>query len=203
STDMGFRETGILTARVTLPEFRFDGVTKRLAFFDQLQARIRAIPGVTGVGSAGGIPFSGWNLQATFSVFGRQPGKNDEGNSHWQGVYPEFFKVMGIPLVRGRMLTEADRDTVAPNVVVNELFAKHFFPGEDPLGKRVKFGDLKSREPWVTIVGVIRDYRHYRLPDPMDPAVYYHYAASAGRSQTLVVRTDLPDPYALAPALRA
>ena len=139
---LGFDETGILTARITLPEFRYDASAKRIAFFDQLETRIRNLPTVTTVGSAAGIPFSGWDIQSELNVFGRPPARaNQELITHYQLVFPDFFKAMGVPIVRGRMLNESDRDSLAPTGVINETFAKDAFPGEDPIGKRVKTGE--------------------------------------------------------------
>ena len=204
TTNLGFEQTGVLTARITLPEFRYDTTAKRIAFFERLGDRVRALPGVAVVGSAGGIPFSGWDLQADINVFGRPPAqKNQAIVSHFQSVFPDFFKAMGVRRVHGRMLSPSDRDTVSQVVVVNETFAKKVFPGEDPLGRRVKIGDLDGSDPWLTIVGVVSDYRHYRLPQPMGPAMYFPYPAVASRSQTLTIRTTLPDPYSLVPSIRA
>ena len=204
TTNLGFTEAGVLTARVRLPEFRYDEHSKRTTFFEQLEARVRALPSVTLVGSADGIPFSGWDVQSDLSVYGRPPAPpNQELSTHYQLVYPDFFKVMGVPLVRGRMLTDADRDSLAPTGVVNETFVQRTFPGEDPIGKRVKWGGgVNNSDPWITIVGVVRDFRHYRLPQPMGPALYIHYATVAGRSQTLAIRTTAPDPYSLVPMVR-
>jgi predicted permease len=204
TTNLGFDQTGILTTRISLPAAEYDTSAKRIAFFEQLEERIRALPGVTVVGSAGGIPFSGWDLQADISVFGRpQAKKNQEIETHFQVVFPDFFKAVGVRLMHGRMLNLSDRDTTSQVVVVNETFAKKVFPGEDPLGKRVKIGDLNGNDPWLTIVGVVSDYRHYRLPQPMGPAMYYSYSEVAAWSQTLTIRTTLPDPYSLVPSVRA
>ena len=204
NTNLGFNESGVITARVRLPEFRYDEHSKRTAFFEQLEARLRSLPGVTVVGSSDGIPFSGWDVQTELNVFGRpRPLPNQEIVTHFQFVYPDFFKAMEIPVVRGRMLTELDRDSLAPTAVINQTFAERAFPGEDPIGKRVNLGGVSSDRSWITIVGVVRDFRHYRLPQPMGPAIYSHYATVAGRSQTLVVRTAAADPYTLVPMMRA
>jgi predicted permease len=202
NTNLGFDEAGVLTARVRLPEFRYDGHIKRTTFFEQLEARLRALPGVTVVGSADGVPFSGWDVQTELNVFGRpRPLPNQELSTHFQFVYPDFFKAMGIPVVRGRMLSELDRDSVARTAVINQTFAERAFPNEDPIGKRVRLGGFG--DTWITIVGVVRDFQHYRLPQPMGPAIYSHYATIASRSQTLVVRTTAADPYSLVPMIRA
>ncbi len=204
TTDLGFAEKGILTARIALPELKYDAASKRVEFFAALEERIRGMPGVRGVGSAQGIPFSGWDLQADLAIFGRPPAlANQSIVAHFQSMFPEFFNVMGVRLIRGRMFSMADRDTLAPVVVVNELLVRQAFPNEDPIGKRVKIGDITSNEPWATIVGVVSDYRHYRLPQPMGPAIYYPYSTWANLSQTLTIRTTNADPYTLVPEIRA
>jgi len=201
STDLGFAERGALTMRVSLPEAKYAAPARRQAFLDALLARTAAMPGVTAVGSAQGIPFSGWNVQADYEIEGQPPRRpGDEFVSHFQWVTPGFFAAMGVPLRRGRALTAADRDTAAYVGVVNETFARRAFPGQDPLGRRVRSGKWS---PWVTIVGVVGDYRHYRLPQPMGPALYLPFAAEPPHSQTLVARTSLADPLALAPAVHA
>jgi predicted permease len=203
TTNLGFDEHGILTARVSLPQEKYRNRAERLAFYESLEERLAALPGVSVVGSAQGIPFSGWDVQSWLSVEGRPRARaNEEIDTHYQQVFPNYFKAMGVPLLRGRMLTAADRDTVSLVGVVNETLVNKVFPNEDPLGKRVRLGDSPS-EPWITIVGVIRDFRHYRLPQPMGPAIYMPYAASTPSTQTLVIRTSAADPYSHAPQVRA
>lgn len=203
-TDLGFDRAGILTARVTLPDQGYNTTAGRIALYTDLEARVRAIPGVKMVGSAQGIPFSGWDVQATAYFAGRPvPPPNEGFDSHFQVVFPDFFPAMGIPVIRGRPLLATDRDTLAPVAVVNETFARRAYPNEDPIGKRVKFAPPDEPAPWITIVGVVRDFRHYRLPEPMGPALYMPYAQSPGRTQTLVIRTSLTDPYVLVPPVRA
>ena len=158
------------------------------------------MPGVAAAGSAQGIPFSGWNLQTEMTFEGRPaPRKGEEFVSHFQWVTPGYFRAIGVPLRRGRMLSASDHDSSAPVGVINETFAKRAFPREDPIGRRVHGG---TRDPWVTIVGVIGDYRHYRLPQPMGPAIYYAYATSPSLSQTLAIRTTLADPFSLVAPVR-
>jgi predicted permease len=152
--------------------------------------------------SAQGIPFSGWNLQAEAKVEGAPPAKrNEELVAHWQYVTPGFFPAIGVKLLKGRWFTDADRDSLNPVVLVNEQMVIKGFGGRDPLGKRVRVGG--DKEPFATVVGVIRDYRHYRLPQPMGPAVFYPYAVYPSRQQTIVIRTTRDDPRTLVPALRA
>jgi putative ABC transport system permease protein len=203
-TTLGFDEQGILSVRVSLPFEAYPKRPPRFAFYDALAARIRAMPGVETVGSAQGIPFRGWNVQAGLMIEGQPAGPSaPEPEAHYQYVTPDFFPALGVPLLRGRALTAADRDSMAPVAVINEEFARSWLPGADPVGKRLRFGDAQSGEPWITVVGVVRDFRHYTLPAPMGPAVYLPYASLPLLSQTLVIRTSLPDPLVLVPSVRA
>ena len=203
-TNLGFDQPGILSFRLALPLAKYPQRAQREAFYSQLLQRIRALPGVEAVGSAQGIPFSGWNVQAEMSIEGHAPWKRgEELVVHYQWTSPDYFKAIGVPLIRGRWLSDADRDSTALVGIINEKLAEREFRGQDPIGKRIKIGDAASREPWVTIVGVMRDFRHYRLPQPMGPAIYYSFASRPLLTQTLAIRTKVADPYALLPAVRA
>jgi predicted permease len=199
-TDLGFNERGVLMARVSLPDAKYPQRARRIAFYEALLARVAALPGVTAVGSAQGIPFSGWDVQGGMTIEAKPTARRgEEMNTLYQWVDPGFFRALGVPLVRGRALSESDRDTTARVGVINETFARRAFPGEDPVGHRVRMGE----DSWVTIVGVVGDYHHFRLPEPVGPAIYYPYALGPTYTQTLTIRTSLADPLALAPAVRA
>jgi putative ABC transport system permease protein len=199
-TDLGFTEKGVLSARISLPDTEYPTRAHSLAFFDRLVERLRAAPGVTQVAAAQGIPFSGWNVQAQAAIEGAPKARRgEELVAHYQLVTPEFFKTIGVPLLRGRWLSSTDRDSTAPVALVNQEFAKRAFGESDPLGKRIQVGGGE----YSTIVGVVANYRHYRLPQPMGPAVYFTLATWPPRTQTVVLRTDLADPSTLVPTLRA
>jgi putative ABC transport system permease protein len=159
---------------------------------------------VTGAGSAQGIPFNGWDVETTVELEGAPPARpGQEEMAHYQYVTPGFLPTLGVGLVRGRWITAADRDTLHPAALVNERMAATIFGGRDPIGRRLRVGG--PSEPLATVVGVVRDYRHYRLPQPMHPAVYLPYAAAAYpvRQEDVVVRTARGEASALVPALRA
>ena len=200
-TSLGFDEHGILSARLTLPTAEFPTPAQVKTFYDDLFARLRQVPGVSLVASAQGIPFSGWNVQSEASVEGApRPRRGEELIAHYQFVTPDYFKAIGVALRRGRWFTEADRDTVNPVVLVNEQMVQKGFAGRDPIGKRVRMGG--DQQPLATVVGVVHDFRHYRLPEPMGPAVYYPFAVYPARQQTIVIRTTRSDPHALIAELR-
>ena len=202
-TELGFRPDHALTARIALPFSRFEARDRRGVYFQEVLDRLQALPGVEKVGSAQGIPFSGWNVKAYMVVEGKPPHPpGEELDVHYQYVTPGYFDAIEATIARGRGFTPADRDSANPVGVINETLARKEFGGEDPIGRRMKIGDLNSPDPWITIVGVVRDFRHYRLPSPMGPAIYFPYFSRPVLAQTLVVRIS-GDPLALVAPLQA
>ena len=200
-TNLGFDEHGVLAARVSLPPSEFQEYDRRRVYWESAYERLAAIPGVEVVGSAEGIPFSGWNVQSQMSIEGRSA---HELMVHYQRVSPDYFRAIGTPIVRGRGLLRTDRDSGVYVGVINESLARREFAGQDPIGKRMRWGDdPNSTEPWITIVGVVRDFRHWRLPEPVRPALYIAQLARPATSQTLALRTSLGEPRALEPAVRS
>ena len=203
-TQLGFVEDGVLSARVSLPPAEYRDRAKRIVFWERAYQRLAAIPGVEMVGSADGIPFSGWNVESSVSIAGRAPSKTEsESNVHYQNISPDYLKAIGTRIVAGRGFTSADRDSVNQVVVINETMARTRFAGMDPLGQRLKWGGPDSEWPWMTIVGVASDFRHYRLPEPVHPAIYTAQLSQPSATQTFVLRTSLPNPRSLEPAVRA
>jgi putative ABC transport system permease protein len=198
--DPGFDVQNVATMRVSLPGPRYPEDAQALAFYSQLFDRIRAFPGVTSVGAARGIPYSGWNVGSSISFEGRPaPPPGQHPSSHGQRVTPDFFKTMGVPILNGRGLLDTDRENAPRVAVVNEAFARKFYPGQNVVGKRVRWsGDDDSL---ATIVGVAADYRHFNLREPMEPAIYMPYAQYPVRQLDVVARTTA-DPAVLASDIR-
>ena len=200
-SDLGFDEHHVLSARITLPSSDYATRGEAAVFYQRLLTDLRRLPDVVSVGSAQGAPFSGWNVQGQAHVEGAPPPKRgEELIAHYQYVTPDYFKTIGVPLVHGRWFTDADRDSLNPVVLVNESMVAKAFGGGDPIGKRV--GGSGSEHNAI-VVGVIKDFRHYRLPEPMGPAMYYPYASYPGRQQTVVIRTSHDHPQTIIPELRA
>jgi putative ABC transport system permease protein len=201
-TTLGFDRAEVLSFRLALPQLKYDSQDKRRNFYANLFDRIETIPGVEAAGAAQGIPFSGWNVKAYLSIEG-QPARprGQELDAHYQRITPDFFTALGIRILKGRGITAADRDTANPVTVINETLAKQAFPGQDPIGRRIKRGDPTDPEPWFTVIGVAPDFRHYRLPEPMGPAMYLAFNEVPGYTMTVVVRTaeSVSDPMSLAP----
>lgn len=183
----GFDASNTLTARIYLPSSKYPRGEARRVFLTALLERLRALPGVTAAGAAQGVPFSGWNVGYGYTVEGEAPPPPGQGlNTHYQAVSPEFFSVLRVPMVRGRGLLPTDDERSPRVAVVNDAFVARHFSGSEPVGKRIRFsGD----DAWVTIVGVVADYRHYSLTEPMRPASYVPFAVETPSQMTLAMRT--------------
>lgn len=187
--DPGFRPDHVVTVAVSLPRAEYREPAQRAAFFDQLIDRLAASPGVQSVGATNDLPLSvsagGLFL---FSIPGRPPERNflDSFAAHF-GVTPDYFRTMGIPILTGREFTEKDQTNATPVVIVNDRLAKHYWPAESPLGKRVTvMGESTTRE----VVGVVGDVRQMGLESDVQKAVYLPAAQSQVPLAFIAIRTD-------------
>jgi putative ABC transport system permease protein len=197
----GFRPEGVLTLGVAAPGAIYDSQAKRVALYDALLERLRAIPGVTSVGAVHLLPFGGSNWNPELVVEGRAtpPGAPSPAVA-WRDATPDYFRTMGIALRRGRMFTAAD-DSASPRVaLINEALARREFPGTDPLGKRVRTF-FEGHDGWTTIVGVIADSKDQTLAGAARPQMYRPFAQSPLNSMSVMVRTT-GEPMQVAPAAR-
>ena len=203
----GFQTAHILTARVSLPPryspgYKFGIGQHRLvsAFQRQLADRVRAIPGVQSVGFASHLPLAGTNNNWSFFIEGRPPKPQGVYDStDYRPVTAGYFESIGIPINRGRSFELQDDEDHALVIVINEAMAHKFWPGEDPLGKRVKFGGPE----WRTIVGIAGDVHHHGLAATPSPEMYIPWGQvpNVEVRPTIVVRS-LIDPGNLTGALR-
>jgi putative ABC transport system permease protein len=186
---------------VAAPGAIYDSQAKRVALYDALLERLRAIPGVTSVGAVHLLPFGGSNWNPELVVEGRAtpPGAPSPAVD-WRVATPDYFRTRGIALRRGRMFTAAD-DSASPRVaLINEALARREFPGTDPLGKRVRTF-FEGHDGWTTIVGVIADSKDQTLAGAARPQMYRPFAQSPLNSMSVMVRTT-GEPMQVAPAAR-
>ncbi|HEX5760842.1 MAG TPA: ABC transporter permease, partial [Thermoanaerobaculia bacterium] len=205
----GFETAGVLTLEVNLPESRYpdeeeEGESSKVAaFYDQVLADVRAIPGVRSAGAGYPLPLGGSGFVLAFVVEGRpEPPPGQEPNSHIRFVTPGYLETMSIPLLRGRRLLASDREGALPVMVVNRTMAEKTWPGEEALGKRLTFGDPEDEDvEWRTVVGVVGDVRHEALATEPAAETYVPIGQAPSSAATLVVRTD-GDPMRLAAPVR-
>jgi putative ABC transport system permease protein len=168
----GFKPERVLTMRLSLPQAKYTEPQQQRAFFQQLTSRVAALPGVESVGAVNFLPLSKTGNMMSFAIEGQG---NIGPNIQFRMISPEYFRTLGLPLSRGRELTEQDREGSPPVAVINETMARTFFPGEDPLGKRIRLGSMTSPFPWLTVVGIVGDLKHYGLDDETRPELYVSY----------------------------
>jgi putative ABC transport system permease protein len=198
--DPGFRPEGVLTVGVPLPPARFDDHAKRAALAERAVESLRALPGVQAAAAA--LPLlGGW--QSSFLVEGRpEPPPGQRPSADITRVTPDYFRAMGVRLLRGRAFDARDR-TGAPAVcVVDETFEKTHWPTEAALGKRIKFGGHRDTDnPWLEVVGVVAHVKNYGVDEPSRVEVYLPYLQNSVGSLTLIVRTA-GDPAGLSAGVR-
>ncbi|HEY8227373.1 MAG TPA: ABC transporter permease [Pyrinomonadaceae bacterium] len=201
----GFETEHILTMQVGLPNSSYAEPQKRIAFSQQLEANLRAIPDVASVGIVTRLPLmSALNNVTTFlSIEGRQVQAGERPEIDFRRASTGYFETMGIPLRSGRLVTNQDVVNNTRSVVINEAMAKRFWPNEDPIGKRISTASSTGQQmQWQTIVGVVGNVRHLGLDTEPRPELYYHTNTSPPFGPVLVIRSK-GDPKALISLARA
>ncbi len=198
ATDPGFTPSHVLTFRVSLPGASYQQETKRVAFFDQLTARLAALPGVEAAGAISDLPFGEGRNSSPFKIKDKPvaPGE-PERHADMRFVAGDYFKALGIPITRGRSFGPEDRKGSPWVVVIDESLAKQYFGSENPIGRTINQG------PDATIIGVVGAVKHGDLTEADKPSIYYAYSQAPWYSGLyLTVRTP-QDPAVLASVARA
>jgi len=189
--DLGVRTEGLMSMRLQLADAKYREPASRAAFFDELGPRLAAIPGVESAALTTSLPLFGSGSRS-FEIDGRPAAAPDDRPSASRIIItPDFFGTVGVTLARGRTFVETDGMPGAETAIVNERFASQFFPGEDPIGRRIRFPAGDGPAPaWLEIVGVSPSIRHNSPQDP-DPAaaVYVPFRQEPPSSALLVVRS--------------
>jgi putative ABC transport system permease protein len=203
AVDPGFRAERVLSFRVDLPGTLYGSKSRVTAYYDQVIERLDALPGVQSVGVASRRPPVG-RLASRFRVDRREQPER-EPSIGIVSISPAYFETMGIDVVKGRGFTLADRMGSAPVVILNEAAAREFFPGEDPVGRRLvnfSYNPIEDIASAFTIVGVIRDYRNGGLGQRARTEAYFPQA-QAGLGRMFVAVRANSDPLMLTAAIRA
>jgi putative ABC transport system permease protein len=200
-TDPGFNPDHVLTMNLVLPGAKYKDETARAAFYNDLIQRVKAQPGVQSAAVVNYLPLGGSNSSDSYLVEGEpEPAPGQEHDGRYRVATPDYFRTMEISIVRGRGFTEQDKAGATPVVIVNETLARKHWPGQDPLGKRIRFYGPLEKAPWMEVVGVIKDVKH-ELNIPIEPEYYLPHAQDAWNAMVLVARTSV-EPASLAGALR-
>jgi len=189
----GFDPHGVIAFTTELPDPRYPKAEMAEAFYRQLLERVRALPGVESASAVMPLPLSDAVIRTSFEIEGRPVAKADEPLAHMRIASPDYFSVMRIPLVKGRVFTEADRADSPLVIVINKALADKHFPGEDPIGKHIKPGfSISGPSRLRKIVGVVGDVKHRGLGRPDDPEAYLPEEQMGAGFMVGVVRTNAP-----------
>jgi putative ABC transport system permease protein len=188
---MGFSSSHVLTAQLVVQGHRYDSLAVVNQFYNAVFARLRATPGVEAVGAVSGLPLRG-NSTCGLMVE-RHPVPLDHlPGVNCMGARGNYFEVLRVPLVRGRFFNETDLPGNSPAVLINETMARRFWPGEDPVGQRLRLGPNPSA-PWETVVGVVGDTRYDGMgQDPVPTAVEFDEQQPWGSLGIAIRTTDDP-----------
>ena len=204
NVDPGFRANNLLTMSVVLPQQKYAEHGQRSAFYTELVSRIEALPGVKSAAVTNWIPLVRQGDSIGLSVEGRPDPIGKRPTVVTRVIHPHYFRTMNIQFLQGREFSEQDRVDSPAVAIISETMARRFWPGEDPLGKRITPGPASSTDPedWITIIGVVKDVRQMELVSDPKPQMYLSYVqAGFFAPRNLVVSTNV-EPLSLASAVR-
>ena len=197
----GFNPDHVLTAEISLPKLRYPDKQSQINFFNELERRVRNLPGVKYAGFTWILPMSGINSDSSFEIEGRpmdaaHPGPDEE----LRLVSADYFRALEMPLLKGRFFNAADKLDAPGVVMINQALAHKYWPNDNPIGKRIR---VPTREGpvWATIIGIVGDVHHRGLDQPVQPEWYAPLTQGPYPSMILAVRCS-QDPTSLTSAIR-
>jgi predicted permease len=200
-TDPGFNSENLLTMNLVLPGAKYKDEPQRAAFYSELLRRVNSLPGVESAAAISHLPLGGSNSSEYFLIEGLpEPPPGQEFEGRYRVCTPDYFHTMGISIVKGRAFTDQDKAGSSPVIIVNETLARRYWPNQDPIGKRMRFAGPIEKNPWIQVVGVVKDVKH-DLSIPVTTDYYLPHAQDSWQSMVLVARTRV-EPAAMAAPIR-
>jgi len=167
--EMGFQPEHVLTFHIDLPEKRYPKEDDFIRFYKNLAARLKALPGVQLVAESADVPWDGYDENSDFEIVGAPPQAHRDIEAQYRFASPDYFRAVGTPLISGRFFAETDTPTSPTVTIVNEAFVRRYFPGQDPIGKRLNMWAKKN----VVIVGVVGDVKASPDAAAAKPSFYW------------------------------
>lgn len=206
---LGFDARNILTMTVALPTARYDKEEKINAFYEKLLAKVSTLPSVTAVAIGNNVPFDDNEWDSSFHITGTAPYQHgQEPSAEINMISPDYFRVLGMPILRGRAFGPEDGAGKQTSVIIDESLATKFFPGQDPIGKQLDNNQtLKENPPPLTIAGIVPRTRNdapgeENIEKLNFPQIYLPFAQFSNENVSLLVRVAAGDPMVLAPAVK-
>ncbi|HEX3560945.1 MAG TPA: ABC transporter permease [Pyrinomonadaceae bacterium] len=199
----GFEPRGALAMMVSLPANKYADPTQRAAFMRQMLEQVRALAGVKSAATTTTLPLSGFNQSGSFGIEGKPTprGQDSPHGSRWM-VSDDYFQTMGIPLVRGRYFDAHDAAEASGVAIIDEALARKYWPGEDPVGKRIAFEGTPQQPRWREVVGIVGHVKDEGLEGESRAQYYVPYAQNANAPNLFLAVRAEGDPASLAPAVR-
>ncbi len=202
--DPGFRTEHVLTAKLSLPHERYKTPQSLLHFYGELPRNLQSLPGVESAGMGSDIPWTGYDDNiGGFTIEGKAPPPHQEFHARYHMATPGYFSALGIPLLRGRFFTDADKPDAPLVLIINHAMAERYWPGEDVVGKRLTFEDHPKDKDWITIVGIVGDVKDQPNSPGAEPAFWWPFLqAGFGSPNLLLAVRSNADPQLLVGAIR-
>ena len=200
-TDPGFNADNLLTMNLVLPAAKYKDEPQRVAFYSDLLRRVGELPGVESAAAVNHLPLGGSNSSTAFLIEGLpDPPPGQEFSGRYRVCTPNYFKTMGIAVLKGRSFTDQDKAGAPLVVIINETLARRYWPDTDPIGKRMRYPGPLDENPWMQVVGVAQDVKH-EMNLPITEDFYTPHAQDAWQSMVLVAKTKV-EPAAMAAPIR-
>jgi putative ABC transport system permease protein len=200
-TDPGFNSENLMTMSLVLPAAKYKDEPQRAAFYSELVQRVEGLPGVESAAAVNHLPLGGSNSSNPFLVEGTpEPPPGQQFSGRYRVCTPNYFRTMGIAVLKGRGFTDQDKAGSQPVIIVNETLARKYWPNTDPIGKRMRYPGPLEQNPWMQVVGVVQDVKH-ELNLPVTADYYVPHAQDAWQSMVLVAKTKV-EPAAMAAPIR-
>ncbi|HZS43790.1 MAG TPA: ABC transporter permease [Blastocatellia bacterium] len=201
NVDPGFRADNLLTMDVEFPFAKYGKTENVISFYRDLPHKLETIPGIQSVSAVNVLPVSGGDSHGVVTIEGRPMKPGEEPSASYRRILPDYFQTMGIPLKAGREFTDEDGAKDKEKVVIiDETMSRRLWPGENPVGQRIKIGPAET-EPWLTIVGVVGDVKNVGLDADLEFSTYEPHAQRPWSGMQLLVRTKA-NPLGVASAIR-
>jgi putative ABC transport system permease protein len=190
SVNPGLDPREVLTLYVSLPQTNTYGPPERESFCADLSRNAEGLPGIRAIGAISHLPLSGQNAGRALAIEGQPVASlRDTASSAYRLTCPGYFGTLGIPFVEGRDFTHRDVTKGERVAIVNRALAERYWPGQSPIGKRLKIGALQNSNPWLTVVGVTENVRHFGLESDPERELFLPYSQSAWPVMTIVAKT--------------
>ena len=198
----GFQQSHVLSATISLPAASYPKDEDLMRFYLRLDGALNSIPGIESAGVGSDLPWTGYDENMNFNIEGKQPAPHEEFHGRYHYASPEYFRTLGIPLLSGRFFTEADNQSAPKVVILNRSMAKHYWPNEEVVGKRITFDEKPKEKDWFTVVGVVGDVKDKPNSSEAEPALWWSDQQIVFGQMSVVVR-GTASPQVLAEGVRS